>query len=140
MSIVKTVPSQEKNQTCFPAFFQGPSRNFRIVIDCTDIEVAIPSPVDLQKQTYYVYRSMYYFKLLQGVVPNAVITYCSDLYPGSVSDKAIVQKSGFLEDLHVWRHDFDRQRLDRGFLIQSLMPAGVTEHSSIPEPRKIHRY
>ncbi|CAB1324241.1 unnamed protein product [Coregonus sp. 'balchen'] len=87
---MKTVPSQEKNHMCLPASFQGSSRNCRMVIDCTDIKVATPCQMDLQKQTYSVYRSMHFFKLLLGVSPNAVITYC-----GSVSDKAIVQKSGF---------------------------------------------
>ena len=36
------------------------------------------------------------FKVLVGVEPNAVITYVSKLYPGSISDKAIAQESGLL--------------------------------------------
>ena len=39
------------------------------------------------------------FKVLVGVAPNAVITYVSKLYPGSISDKAIVQESGLLNQL-----------------------------------------
>ena len=34
-----------------------------------------------------------------GVEPNAVITYVSHLYPGSISDKAIVEQSGLLRHL-----------------------------------------
>ena len=36
------------------------------------------------------------FKVPVGVEPNAVITYVSKLYPGSISDKAIAQESGLL--------------------------------------------
>lgn len=48
------LPSREKNQTCLPASFQGSSGNCRMVIDCTDMEVATPSQMDLQQQTYCV--------------------------------------------------------------------------------------
>ena len=39
---------------------------------------------------------MHSFKVIVGVAPNAVITYVSKLYPGSISDKSIVQRSGLL--------------------------------------------
>ena len=42
---------------------------------------------------------MHYFKVIVGVAPNGVITYISKLYPGSVSDTAIVQQSGLLNHL-----------------------------------------
>ena len=49
-----------------------------------------------QSATYSNYRGMNSFKVIIGVAPNAVITYVSGLYPGSVSDKSIVQESGLL--------------------------------------------
>ena len=52
------------------------------------------------------------FNVLVGVAPNAVITYVSKLYPGSISDKAIVQESGLLNH--------------KGFLIQDIVPRGVS--------------
>lgn len=122
ISIMATVTSQEKNQRYLSASFQRSSKNWRMVIDCTDIEVATPGQMDLQMQTYSVYRSMRSFKLLLGIAPNSVITYCSDLYSGPVSDKAIVQKSGF-EKIFT---SGDMILAYKGFLIQSLMPAGVT--------------
>jgi hypothetical protein len=39
------------------------------------------------------------FKVIVGVAPNAVITYVSKLYPGSISDKNIVENSGLLRHL-----------------------------------------
>ena len=61
------------------------------------------------------------FKVLVGVAPNAVITYVSKLYPGSISDKAIVQESGLLNHLTPG----DMILADKGFLIQDIVPRGV---------------
>ncbi|KAK0155498.1 hypothetical protein N1851_002088 [Merluccius polli] len=116
-----TVPSREKNLTSLPSSFQM-YRNCRMIIDCTDVEIATPSSMDLQKHTYSKYRGMHSFKILLGVAPNAVITYCSKLYPGSVSDKAIVTKSGILE---VFRSG-DLILADKGFLIRDIVPEGVS--------------
>ena len=62
------------------------------------------------------------FKVIIGVAPNAVITYVSGLYPGSVSDKSTVQESGLLK--HFVRGDLILA--DKGFLIQDLLPRGVS--------------
>ena len=68
-----------------------------MVIDCTDIKVAVPGLMSDQKVTYSSYRGMNSFNVLIGVAPNAVITYVSKLYPGSTSDKEIVRDCGILE-------------------------------------------
>ena len=119
--IMTTVPSREKNLTSLPSSFQM-YRNCRMIIDCTDVEIATPSSMDLQKHTYSKYRGMHSFKILLGVAPNAVITYCSKLYPGSVSDKAIVAKSGILEVIRLG----DLILADKGFLIRDIVPEGVS--------------
>ena len=75
-----------------------------------------------QSATYSSYRGMNSFKVLIGVAPNAVITFVSKLYPGSISDKAIVQKSGFLDQLSTG----DLVLADKGFLIQDIVPNGVS--------------
>lgn len=92
--IMSTVPSREKNKTCMRSSFL-PFQNCRMILDCTDIKIAIPKQMDTQKE-YSAYRGMHSFKVLIEVAPTAVITYCSKLYPGSVSDKEIVLDSGVL--------------------------------------------
>lgn len=91
-------------------------------MDCTDIKIAVPKQMDTQKETYSSYRSMNAFKLLIGVAPNAVITYCSKLYPGSASHKEIIQDSGVLDHFKPG----DLILADKGFLIHNIMPEGVT--------------
>lgn len=119
--IMSTVPSREKNKTCLPPSFLH-FQNCRMIMDCTDIKIAVPKQMDTHKETYSSYRGMHSFKLFIGVAPNAVITYCSKLYPGSASHKEIIQDSGVLDHFKPG----DLILADKGFLIHNIMPEGVT--------------
>ena len=118
--IMRTIPSRDKNKMCMPSSFSQYS-TCRIIIDCTDIEVATPNLMSQQNATYSSYRGMNSFKVLTGVAPNGVLTFISDLYPGSISDKEIVQQSGLL------KHFVPGNLIlaDKGFLIQDVVPKGV---------------
>lgn len=119
--IMTSIPSRDKNKLSAPSSFSQYG-SCRIVIDCTDIEVAAPKLMSQQNATYSSYRGMLSFKVIVGVAPNAVITYVSMLYPGSISDKAIVQESGLLKHLNPG----DMILADKGFLIQDIVPHGVS--------------
>ena len=119
--IMTRMSSREKNKMCSPSSFAQYS-SYRIIIDCTDIEIATPKLMSQQCATYSTYGRMNSFKVIIGVAPNAVITYVSGLYPGSVSDKCIVQESGLLKHLVAG----DLILADKGFLIQDLVPRGVS--------------
>lgn len=75
-----------------------------------------------QNATYSDYRGVHYFKVIVGVAPNGVITYVSKLHPGSISDKAIVQQLGLLNHSSAG----DMILADKGFVIQDLVPNGVS--------------
>ena len=119
--IMTTIPSRMKNKLCSPSSFLQYS-SCRIIIDCTDLEIATPKLMSEQSPTYSIYRGMNSLKVIIGVPPNAVITYDSDLFPGSVSDKSIVQESGLLEHFV----PADLILADKRFLIQDLLPRGVS--------------
>lgn len=119
--LMKTIPSRKKNQACLPAAFFN-FKNCRIILDCTEICSAIPTSMESQRQTYSSYKHRNTWKLLVGVAPNGVITFVSKAYPGSTSDKKIVEHSGILNQMH---HG-DLILADKGFLIQDLLPAGVS--------------
>ena len=53
-------------------------------------------------------------KALIGITPNGVVSFCSDLYCGSISDPEIVKQSGYLT--HLRRGDL--VKADKGFKIQ----------------------
>ena len=116
-----TIPSRMKNKLCSPSSFSQYS-TCRIIIDCTDLEIATPKLMSEQSATYSTYRGMNSLKVIIGVAPNAVITSVSGLYPGSVSDKSIVQESGLFTHFVPG----DLILADKGFLIQDLLPRGVS--------------
>ena len=70
-----------------------------------------------QNATCSSYRGMNSFKVIVGVAPKRVITYVSQLYPGFISDKAIVQKTRLLDHLVAG----DMILADKGFLIQDIV-------------------
>ena len=119
--LMTSIPSRDKNKLSAPSSFSQ-FGSCRVVIDCTDIEIATPGLMNQQNATYSNYRGMHSFKVIVGVAPNGVITYVSNLYPGSISDKAIVQQSGFLNHLTAG----DMVLADKGFVIQDLVPNGVS--------------
>ena len=119
--LMTTIPSRDKNKLCSPSSFSTYS-SCRIVVDCTDIEVATPSLMSQQNATYSSYRGMNSFKVLTGVAPNGVLTFVSRLFPGSISDKEIVQQSGILKHFVPG----DLILADKGFLIQDIVPKGVS--------------
>ena len=74
--LMTSIPSREKSKLCSPSSFSL-FTSCRIVIDCTDIEIAAPSLMSQQSVTYSNYLGMNSFKVIVGVAPNAVITYVS---------------------------------------------------------------
>ena len=84
--------------------------------------MAAPGLMSQQNATYSSYRGMNSFKVIIGVTPNAAITYFSNLYPGSISDKAIVQQSCLVNHFSAG----DMILADKGFLIQDILPNGVS--------------
>jgi hypothetical protein len=62
-------------------------------------------------------------KGLVGISPGGAVTFISQLYTGSISDREIVLRSGFLELPFL---DNDSVMADKGFTIQDLLPLGVS--------------
>lgn len=62
-------------------------------------------------------------KGLVGISPSGAITFVSQLYTGSISDREIVVRSGLLSQAF---DDGDSVMADKGFQIQDILPLGVT--------------
>ena len=115
------IPSLAKNQTSLPECFR-PFPNCRIVLDCTEVAVCKTERLDTQSHLYSQYKGRTTHKTLIGVAPNGVITFVSDYYGGSTSDKAITKDSGVLEQLQPG----DMVMADKGFTIRDILPEGVS--------------
>ena len=82
-----------------PPNFKEKYPNTVIIIDATEVRIQTPSSLLRQSQSYSSYKSTNTFKSLIGVDAKGGIVFVSQLYTGSISDKEIVIRSGFLEIL-----------------------------------------
>lgn len=107
-----TMPSDIKER--FPAT--------RVIIDCTELLTETPRSLAEQSLMYSHYKTHMTWKALVGVTPNGVVSFISDLWAGSISDKQLVIKSGMLDLCD----QGDAIMGDKGFLISDLTtPRGL---------------
>ncbi|XP_064461896.1 uncharacterized protein LOC135372128 [Ornithodoros turicata] len=114
-------PTQEEIQNNLPICFeQFPS--VRVVLDCTEVAVALPKCLKCALNMYSFYKSTQTVKYMIGVSPAGLITYISKGYGGRASDKAIFEQSGLVHSL---TPGIDQIMVDKGFLIEDI----CTNHS-----------
>jgi len=105
-----------------PDTFKRHYPNTRIIIDATEFTIERPSSLLSQSGTFSAYKNRNTVKVLIGITPSGVISFVSDCYEGSISDKKLVEVSGLLQKLEPG----DEIMADKGFLIQDMLaPLGV---------------
>ncbi|XP_028437745.1 uncharacterized protein LOC114558160 [Perca flavescens] len=110
-------PSRETVNELMPPCFQSTFPLTRVILDCTEIHVQRPSSKVLNSEIYSHYKGNTTFKGLVGISPSGLVTFVSDLYTGSISDKEITRESGILCLLE----EGDEVMADKGFLIKDLL-------------------
>ncbi len=98
----------------YPKAYRG-IRNLRGIIDCTEFYIETPYRLPSQRSTYSNYKSRNTLKLLLSISPIAHINFVSSLFTGSISDKEIISKSGFLA-----KQPGDVIMADKGFNVQDI--------------------
>jgi hypothetical protein len=109
-------PSRSVIDETMPQGFKDMYPNCRVVIDCTEIFTETPQSLVSRSLMYSQYKSHMTWKSLVGITPNGVISFVSDLWAGSISDKQITEKSGLLDLCEPG----DSIMTDKGFLISDL--------------------
>jgi hypothetical protein len=92
-------------------------KNIRCIIDCTEVFVQQSRNFDKQGNCYSSYKGHTTYKFLIATAPNGAIVFVSDAFEGSISDRDIVMKSGFLDYLD----SGDVIMADRGFALDDLL-------------------
>ena len=59
----------------------------RIIIDCTESFIDIPSSIKSQSQTWSQYKHHNTWKVLVGISPNGTFTFVSKLWTGRVTNR-----------------------------------------------------
>ena len=114
-------PCRELIDEYMPACFRTMYPKIKCIIDATEIFIKMPSNPTAQQLTFSSYKNHNTLKALIGITPSGAVSFISDLYGGSISDKKIVVKSGFLKLLEPG----DSIMADRGFTLDDILPPGV---------------
>jgi uncharacterized coiled-coil protein SlyX len=113
-NIIQTMPGHFKKE--FPTTL--------MILDCTEIKTQKPASQALQSQLYSDYKSSTTLKGLIACDPSGSLLFASELFTGSISDKALTQQCGFYDLLQKLKqygyiHDGDAAMVDKGFNIHT---------------------
>ena len=116
-------PDREAIDKAMPQSFKVKYPKTRVIIDATEIKCQTPSSLVLYSETFSSYKSHTTFKGLIGISSSGHITFVSQLYASSISDREITVRSGFLKLPFAVG---DIVMADKGFTISDLLePMGV---------------
>ena len=79
--------SREVIKLHLPEAFRGRFENVRCIIDWTEIKCEKPQDLQKQSEFYSEYKAHNTYKGLVGISPNVWVTFVSNLYGGSISDR-----------------------------------------------------
>lgn len=108
-------------QDTMPNCFKKEYPSTRVILDCTEIFIEMPTSYRSQSATFSSYKHHNTAKGLVGIAPNGAVTFVSDLYAGRFSDKKITKNSGIYNLLQ----NDDSVMADRGFELDDDLPEGV---------------
>lgn len=107
-------PSKRQLQEKMPLAFFKLYPQCRVIIDCTEFKIQHPSDPDIQQATFSYYKNTNTLKGMVGITPSGAISFISDLWGGSISDKELFLQS----DMITLLDKGDLILADRGFIIQ----------------------
>jgi len=115
-------PTRHVIDCTMPNKFKRVYPKTRVIIDCTEFFTENPQSLMNKSLMYSHYKSHMTYKALLGVSPAGAITFVSDLWAGSISDKQITRSCGILDLCEKG----DAIMADKGFLIADLTtPRGI---------------
>lgn len=89
-------PSRKVVNESMPEAFKDKYPSTRVIIDCKELRCQMPSSLLLNNALLSSYKNHTTLKELVGISPKGSITFVGQLYTGTISDKEMVERSGFL--------------------------------------------
>ncbi|XP_046334581.2 uncharacterized protein LOC125371557 [Haliotis rufescens] len=110
-------PSRVQVDRHMPQDFRLTYPSTRVILDCTEIRLQIPSALVVNSMFYSHYKSNCTLKGLIGIAPHGAVTFVSCLFTGVMSDVEITKLSGILDLVEPG----DSVMADKGFTIASIL-------------------
>jgi hypothetical protein len=110
--------AQETIQQHFPCDFKRTFPSTRVIMDATETPTVKPSHVQAQSITWSSYKNKNTLKTMIGITPRGAVSYVSDSYGGSASDRQIIERSELLDQGKF--EPKDSIMADRGIMVQDL--------------------
>ena len=73
------------------------TKNLTCIIDCKEIYTETPSEKMAQRALWSEYEQHCTVRFLSSITPAGAALWCSDAFPGKISDTDICRVSGFLD-------------------------------------------
>ena len=106
-----------------PSDFKSKFPETRAIFDGTEFPVKKPQAPAAQQVTFSKYKNRNTAKILVGVTPGGMVSYLSDSYGGSTSDRQITERSNLVRMVDPG----DSLMADKGFDVQDIFaPVDVT--------------
>uniref|UniRef100_A0A6P7GXP4 Uncharacterized protein LOC114342006 n=1 Tax=Diabrotica virgifera virgifera TaxID=50390 RepID=A0A6P7GXP4_DIAVI len=104
-------PDKLSVRATMPDCFKPNYSNTRVIIDCTEFKIDVPSAVDHRVYCYSNYKKGFTLKVLIGITPSGFICFKSPAAGGRKSDSQITIESGLIDLLE----EEDVVLADKGF-------------------------
>ena len=114
--------SRELVDESMPQDFKDKYPSARVIIDCTEVCWEISSSLLITTELFSSYKNHTTFKALVGISSKGFFTFIGQLCTGSISDREMVERSGFLNLPCLG----DSVMADKGFTIEDILPLGVS--------------
>ena len=119
----------------------------RVILDATEIPIQKPKSSGPQRETFSSYKNKNTLKVMVGCTPRGTVSYVSDAYGGSASDRQIIEGSTLYLNRRNMFQGKDSIMADRGIMVGDLF-INENVHVNTPtmlkgksqlEPEEVHR-
>lgn len=110
-------PKRELVRFYSPSEFSKSFPNTRVIIDGTECPISKPHQPVAQQATFSSYKNRNTMKVLVGVTPGGLVSYVSDAYGGSTSDRQTIERSRIPQMCDPG----DEIMADKGFNVEDLL-------------------
>lgn len=112
-------PSKATVEANMPIHFKELFPTTRVILDATEVPIQKPKDPNFQSATFSSYKNKNTAKVMIGCTPSGSVSYISEAYGGSASDRQIIERSSLCTDPEKFEKG-DSIMADRGIMVQDL--------------------